>query len=133
MARRRRDRSPVKVSLPSVVVSRRLPMPRPVVLATVLRRSPPPGLGDRRLFHPAGVLRPAAAVIRSARRLVPARKALPSRSRPTIPERIGFAVPKKVMICVRRKQRREVIHAKRLQGKGAGSRKSRNLWSAVSC
>ncbi|QXP44302.1 MAG: hypothetical protein [Arizlama microvirus] len=123
------NRSP-RSSVPSASVSS---LRSRIYRDVVLRRSLPViASGDRRLFHPAGVLRPVAATVRSARRLVPARKANQP-SRLSIPERIGFAVPRKVLLCVRRKQRREVIHAKRLQSRGAGSRKTRNIWSDVKC
>ena len=51
-----------------------------------------------------------------------------------VPARVQFAVPKKVAICIRRKARREVLHALKLtkKGKGGGARK-RNLWSNVKC
>ena len=126
MARNRRDRSPRKLVSPVSILS---PVRRRLVL-TPVRRFP---IGDRRFFHPMGELRPVVSVERAARRLVPARKALPSRSRVSIPERIGFAVPEKVMVCVRRKVRREVIHAKRLTGRGARAPRRRNIWSNVSC
>lgn len=58
--------------------------------------------------------------------------------RKVLSERIGFEDPSRVMICVRRKQRREVIFAKKLGG-AAGRRKrrfkppSRNYYSDVDC
>lgn len=44
-----------------------------------------------------------------------------------------FEAPKKVLVCVRRKQRREVLHALKRTRKGAGSAKRRNQWSDVKC
>lgn len=44
-----------------------------------------------------------------------------------------FHAPKRVVLCVRRKQRREVIIALKHAGKGARSRKHRNEWSNVKC
>lgn len=86
-------------------------------------------MDDRRLFHPQGSLRPAGALSRGARRLVVA----PSVS--TAPgdfSRIGFAVPKKVALCVRRHVRRQVLLAK---GRGGGAHRppKRNYWSDVEC
>lgn len=49
-----------------------------------------------------------------------------------LPPKIGFDVPKRVAICVRRKQRREVIIAKKLARNGGGA-KHRNIWSDVKC
>lgn len=47
---------------------------------------------------------------------------------------LSFDVPKHVVVCVRRQQRREVIFAKRLHSKGAGARRHRrNIWSEVHC
>lgn len=48
-------------------------------------------------------------------------------------DRLGFALPERVMRCVQRKERREVLFAKRKTGKGARSPKRRNYWSAISC
>lgn len=45
----------------------------------------------------------------------------------------SFQDPRRVMICVRRKSRREVLFAIRKTGKGARSRKRRNEWSNVKC
>lgn len=45
----------------------------------------------------------------------------------------SFSAPRSVMICVRRKSRREVLFALRKTGKGARSRKRRNEWSNVKC
>lgn len=45
-----------------------------------------------------------------------------------------FAAPQSVVMCVRRKQRREVIHALNLTGKGAKARsRRRTSWSDVKC
>lgn len=85
-------------------------------------------LEDRREWHPMRSLRPAAALQRGSRRLVIARK----RSK-VLPHKLQFAIPKQVAVCVRRKERREVILA---MGKGGGGKRKpprRNLWSAVKC
>jgi len=49
--------------------------------------------------------------------------------------RIGFQYPWQVMICVRRKRRKEVLHAlKKTGGRGAPHKKPRrNYWSEVRC
>lgn len=50
--------------------------------------------------------------------------------------RVGFALPWQVVICVRRKRRREVMHALKIAGKrgvGAGKPQRRNEWSEVRC
>lgn len=48
-------------------------------------------------------------------------------------DRLAFEVPKSVLVCARRKMRKEVLFAKRKTGKGARSRKHRNIWSIVKC
>jgi len=77
---------------------------------------------DRRRYHPEGRYRPPAAFLRSARALV----AGPA-------HQIGFRAPNRVLLCIRRKQRREVLHALKRTGKGARSPRRRNYWSDVSC
>lgn len=44
-----------------------------------------------------------------------------------------FAAAAKTVICFRRKARREVIHALKLQRSGKGSPKRRSQWSDVQC
>lgn len=47
---------------------------------------------------------------------------------------IGFQDPRRVLICVRRKARREVLFAKRQTGRGAKARRHRrNQYSNVRC
>ena len=50
-----------------------------------------------------------------------------------ISHRIGFAIPEKVMRCVRRKQRKEVLHAKGIAGSRVSRRRRRDGWSNVDC
>lgn len=45
----------------------------------------------------------------------------------------NFAVPPRVAICVRRKRRREVLHAIGAAGGKVRRRKRRSLWSDVRC
>lgn len=45
--------------------------------------------------------------------------------------RVQFALPEKTIVCVRRKQRREVFFAKRLKRGRGGGRRTR--WSEVKC
>lgn len=87
---------------------------------------------DRRRWHPAGFLRPPGAFVRSAARQVVKSKSNALRN--DISSRIGFAVPKKVLVCVRRKQRKEVLHALgKAGGRGITRRRRRNDWSNVDC
>lgn len=79
---------------------------------------------DRRRHHPAPHFKPPHGLIRGATRLVIGKA----------PTTVRFAVPDLVGICVRRKARREVMHAlKRInRGKGGGKRR-RNRYSNVQC
>lgn len=130
MAKKRRsDRS-----LPSPqVVRRSIPIVRVVGPRIVVQR--PAVNMDARTFHPMGKLRPVPAAVRAARRLVPARVREQPRhlSFKSLSAHVGFDIPEKVKVCVRRKERREVLFAKRKARKGARSLKIRNIWSAVRC
>lgn len=82
--------------------------------------------GDRRLFQPDETTRPPHTARPGASRVQ-------ARPYPYTMNTLGFQEPKMVAICVRRKQRREVIFAKRKHKKGSGGAKHRNFWSAISC
>jgi len=49
--------------------------------------------------------------------------------------RVGFSHPWQVIVCVRRKRRREVLHALRKTGRGGSKQRKprRNFWSEVRC
>lgn len=87
-------------------------------------------LEDRRLFYPEPALRPALSFPRSSARIVVSEQSgnslFPS-------PRVSFAVPRDVSICVRRKQRREVLHAKGVAGGRVSRRRRRNQFSDVEC
>lgn len=72
---------------------------------------------DGRTFHPDGVFRPAGVRrSRFARQLFATDSAYSRQA-------VAFAVPKQVAVCVRRKQRREVLFAKRrMKGRGGTRR-----------
>ena len=80
----------------------------------------------RKLYHPE---RQAAPVLTT--------RGTPSRGlKPTKTSQLAFIRPKEVAICVRRKQRREIIFASGLGGKrGLGLRKKRhtNEFTKISC
>lgn len=131
---RRVQRGRSRVHVPSVYRD------RPSVAFPAFYRPPPVRLTvleDRRSFHPAGLLRPAGVVSRrDARRIVEraAPKARPLSYRDPFPSlRLGFAVPEKVVRCVRRKQRREVVFALGKTGKGAKARRRRDAFSDIGC
>lgn len=106
----------------------------PGPLVTPLLPKPLTQLEDRRAFHPERSGRPAGAVQRSNGRLViPAAPSPKTHQRARLPVSVGFAVPEKVALCVRRRTRKEVLFAKRLTAKGARGNRRRNQWSDVKC
>lgn len=92
-------------------------------------------LEDRRTFHPMMDMRPARSFFTRPRLVIHDPNVNKTRVRSSrMSSRIAFDVPHHVAICVRRKQRSEVLHALSLTGRGSGSgRKRRNYWSDVSC
>lgn len=86
---------------------------------------------DRRVFHPEGEYRAPRSIVGGYTRFVP--RASSSLRRDQVPESLGFYEPNKVLVCVRRKIRRQVLHAKGIAG-GRGFNPPRfNFWSSVSC
>lgn len=100
----------------------------PAVSLSMFSRDP---VGDRRRYNPALSVAAPFATQRSAVRLV---DRVVSRSilKPNVRSVIAFATPKKVAVCVRRHQRREVLMAKGVGGSRV-RRPRRNEWSGVSC
>jgi len=47
--------------------------------------------------------------------------------------RVGFEHPRSTLVCVRRQQRREVLHAKRVAGRSGLRPPRRSIFSSVSC
>lgn len=92
------------------------------------------GVVDRRTYTPTPYR--VISSPRKAARLIPDRMGQSIRDQVgPVPSGVQFANPKHVAICVRRKARREVLHALKLtkkRGKGGGKTK-RNLWSTVKC
>lgn len=107
---------------------------------------------DRRQWHPEGFYRPAASFSQARHRLELLDQ--PQRSPPRhtnyqswrtpyirsnfskhLAYRIGFQQPDRVLICVRRSIRREVLHALKKTGKGRGAKKPPrfNYYSTISC
>lgn len=97
-------------------------------LGSLLERSYLQEIEDNREFHPLREDRPAGARRRSDRMFTDATRLFGGRTQ------IGFARPQGVAVCVRRKTRREVLHAlKRTRG-GAGAKKRTYNWkSFVKC
>lgn len=103
---------------------------------------------DRRTYHPDKMARTAATFFgRRALRLLPSpvRKtqravAVTGKSvyelytdPETVPSAFRFAQPKNIPICVRRKIRREVLHAFRIAGKTGLGAPHYNEYSKVTC
>lgn len=91
---------------------------------------------DRRTYHPDGPFRPARtfrgtpASVSGSRKLDHRAK---SRSFRNLSSVINFQVPSSVLICVRRKSRREVLFARKKTRRGSRSGRSRNWFSSISC
>lgn len=100
-------------------------LPTSIEQQTYLRSTPDAPIADRRRYHPARNVRPADALIRDAARIVIGRLIHQRR----------FAVPNMVAICLRRKVRREVLHAFKLTRKSGrgGSPRRRNFYSQLGC
>ncbi|AYQ58218.1 hypothetical protein [Microviridae sp.] len=88
-------------------------------------------LEDRRHFHPLGPVRPALSLLSTRPRIV-VRKRAPGGKFALSPH-LSFEVPKSVAVCIRRKQRREVLFANKKTRGGAGSKRRRNFWSLIRC
>lgn len=111
---------PLAISLPRVAVS-------PVDLRV---------FEDRRTFHPDGPLRRPLALPQSAGRVfenVNKKSRSRSSARTFSPGVLTFAAPDRVVLCVRRQRRKEVLHALRKTGKVGQRKPRRNFWSRISC
>lgn len=89
---------------------------------------PDQAIEDRRRYHPLKQYAPPQATRRSAARLVLRGAVALGTKAP-----VGFRAPAKVMLCIRRKQRKEVMHATKNAGKGGLRKPKRNIWSDVKC
>jgi len=132
MARRRsrnrkgqRDATPIANPLPPVVVVRPPPIPSSVSLVRALQAQKlhQSSLPDRRKFTPKGI-RTAKTIAGNLARFTP--RLVRAAVRPT------FNIPSRVLVCLRRKVRREVLHALR-RTNGSGGGRKRNVWSNVRC
>lgn len=97
---------------------------------------------DRRRWHPMGDYAPARSFNRSQHRIIVGyqqpRKRPQNSNRPmnirTYPtSSVAFHDPQKVLICVRRQARTEVLHALRKTGKTGQRKPRRNWYSNISC
>ena len=142
--RRRRDISTISNDSLPTPTSR--PYDRPSIRPRNLLRE----LEDRRTWHPEGPRRPARGFKSSRHRLAltqqttrrsPSAKGRGMAALPSFQPKlygspltkIGFVEPQQVAICVRRKQREEVLHALKKTGKSGQKRPKRSYYSSISC
>lgn len=121
-----RNRSSERDTKPSLTtrVARAVPLSHPLSL-----------IQDFRTFDPAPASRPVFRLDGAKSSIVaaPNKNGRTIRSRSLLPSHVGFADAPNVIVCVRRKRRREVLFAKRKTRKGAGSRRRRNQFSNIRC
>lgn len=88
---------------------------------------------DRRAYDPSGIYRSArkrSGAQATIKLRTPQRSQALKASYPSY--QIGFSQPKQVIVCVRRKIRKEVMIAKR-KTRRAGVKGRRNYWSDIQC
>lgn len=125
-------------------------------MSELARRRGEMDLEDRRRFNPTKSIAPpksiqkpnqplahrlvdTAITIRRRRRRFHARIAEytdPSYTvRRRIKSRIGFSIPRRLEVCIRRQIRKEVLFARKKTGAGHPKQRKpvRNIWSAISC
>lgn len=94
---------------------------------------------DRRTFHPEMDMRPARSYRKSNHTLVVASPPSPVVLAPDkfahlrVPTGVAFQHPNDVLICVRRKQRKEVLHALKKAGKSGQKSPRRSAFSDIHC
>lgn len=105
-------------------------LPRPLVVPAVPVALPVLELEDRRRFNPTKTIAPPASIRRDQARLThrQTRKYRPFKTDP-----VAFTDPMRVSLCVRREQRKQVLHAKKIAGRGGLKKPRRNFWSSISC
>lgn len=125
---RRQVRKKTRDAVASVIATRAKRVRfRPLV---AVARSP-----DLRYFHPSRLRArlasgPKVATVGASPSSSRSQKALGSFSR----ERVSFHSPRKVMVCVRRKERREVLFAKGVGGSRQRKRKPKwSEYSSIAC
>jgi len=122
MAKKKKKRPPRRAYL-SIATTKVVPW-GPSLLRPV--PYPLPTTYDRRTFHPLGKLRPAATSLGKRHQLKTLKKPAPL-------SKIGFANPRHVLVCIRRNQRKQVLHAINKTGKAGQRRPRRNEYSEISC
>lgn len=143
-ARRRAKRDATAVASPSLsqLLSPIKPTPRPIVTTAPKKLTK---IEDRRTYHPQGPQRPARSVQKAHHKLraISARRSSPQVVKPPrrlrkavqkLSDRIGFEGPRKVLICIRRRMRKEVMFALGKTGAGAKARTHhQSYYSSIRC
>lgn len=83
-------------------------------------------IADRRRYNPTKTIARPHSLVRDATDLVNDIRGI----------RQSFRIPNLVTLCVKRKMRREVLHALKLKpkrGRGRGKPRRRNFWSSIKC
>ena len=120
--RRRRSRSTPRNAYANVPSLPRRVLRRPVRVAL-------PAIEDRRRYHPLRSQRPTMRTDgRRTERLV-----LDAKHRPRLMHRLAFPDPQRVVTCVRRKERREVLFATGGASKRNKKRRRRTWRSNIRC
>lgn len=78
---------------------------------------------DRRAYAPDKSIKPPASITRGATRI---RAGYHPRS-------LHFQTPNLIALCLKRKMRKEVLHALRKTGKGGNKKRKLNFWSRIGC
>lgn len=81
-----------------------------------------PVLEDRRMYTPDKLRTPTAYT----RRAIRIRAGYHPRS-------LNFRIPNLVALCLKRKMRKEVLHALKKAGKGGQKKRKLNFWSRIGC
>lgn len=123
MARRKKDRRKRDI----------ITIARHNLLADTINRIKLGQIEDRRLYHPLGQYRALREVNNARPTLVPPKPSKRRRARSTL-HQLRFKSPLRLILCIRRKQRREVLHAKRKTARrGRQGPHRRNQHSEISC
>lgn len=118
-------RDPAYIPDPEPILTR-LPSVFPSVVRALI-----PEIADDRIFDPDAGRSSGGRSSRRTHTYHPTKSTKATRGHSY---ELNFVAPKYVVQCVRRKQRQEVLFAKKLTGKGAAQKhRRRNAWSSVRC
>ncbi len=105
------------------------------VIKSMVAQTQKQNVEDKRRWDPAGRYATAKLIAGTPHHLTDERwrkvKQGPKVKSKTV--RMGFALADKVLVCVRRRIRREVMHALKIPGRGGQRRARWNPWSKLRC